>query len=171
MHNVLTRARRRTGRLLRELVPYQQHYKPISVYERSAALPGQPTARAHYQEVVPGYTSQLTVPDDFYARASDYGGLYGKPKRRERVPPSFVLTLENGRLYADNLNSVAIITADNRLVGDASFQFTSARWDLCRAADNNIFRQRYFRTPGEVPGTVCSLLSGGGPPPATTTTG
>ncbi|GAA3995340.1 glycosyltransferase family 61 protein [Hymenobacter fastidiosus] len=160
--NILIRARRRAGRLLREWIPYQRQYQPTSFWERSSLLPTQPDSRAHYQEIVPGYVSHLDVPADFYERASDYGGLYGKPNHRERVKPSFVLSLENGRLYADNLNSVAIITADNRLVGDASFQFTSTKWDLVRPEDNNIFRQRYFLTPTEVPGTVCSLLSGGG---------
>ncbi|GAA3926487.1 glycosyltransferase family 61 protein [Hymenobacter algoricola] len=162
MYNVITRARRRAGRLLREIVPFQQHYKPVGVAEHSESLRAHPASRAQFHPIVPAYTSHLAVPDDFYARASDYGGLYGKPQRQEQVPPSFVLTLEDGRLYADNLDSVAIITADNQLVGDVSFQFTSAQWNLCRAADNSIFRQRYFLTPVEVPGTVCSLLSGGG---------
>ena len=162
MHDLLPRGQRKIGRLLREWIPYNLHYRPRGVHASSRELAAHPGAGAAYFGVVPGYVSHLAVPDDFYALASAYDGLHDKPHRQERVPPAFVVELINGRVYADNFNSVAIIAGDGKLVGDVSFQYDGRRWDLTPPADNNIFRQRYFRAPQELPGTVCSLLSGGG---------
>ena len=155
---MLHRIQRRAGRLLRELVPHNLRYRPTGVHPRSQELGARPGSGATYQEVVPAYTSRLAVPASFY----DLCVAYDKPQAAEEVAPAFVLTLTNGRLYADNFDSVAVIAADGRLVGDASFQFAKKAWSLIQPEDNNIFRQRYFLPPVPVAGTVCSLLSGGG---------
>ncbi|UPL50269.1 glycosyltransferase family 61 protein [Hymenobacter sublimis] len=162
MHDVLLRARRKAGRLLREWIPQNMRYRPIGVHASSRELAARPAGGVAYFEVVPAHTSTLSIPDDFYKRASTYGGLHDKPLRQEKVPAAFVVELIDGRVYADNFNSVAVIAADNRLVGDVSFQYDGARWDLTPPEENNIFRQRYFQRPVELPGTLCSLLSGGG---------
>ncbi|WP_210520967.1 glycosyltransferase family 61 protein [Hymenobacter terricola] len=156
--DILKRIQRRSGRMLRELVPYNLRYRPVGVHPSSQQLGTQPGSRAIYQEVIPAHVSQLEVSDEFYGLCVDYD----KPQRSEQVVPAFVLTLEQGRVYADNFDSVAVIAADGRLVGDASFQFAKKAWGLIQPEDNNIFRQRYFLPPVPVAGTVCSLLSGGG---------
>lgn len=162
MHDVLLRARRKAGRMLREWIPYNGHFRPTGVHASSRELAARPGSGAAYFEVVPGYTSHLVVPDDFYACASEYAGLHGKPNRQEKVPPAFVVELREGRVYADNFNSVAIMAADGQLVGDVSFQYNGQQWAITPPQENNIFRQHYFQKPMEVAGTVCSLLSGGG---------
>ncbi|RAK69367.1 glycosyltransferase family 61 protein [Hymenobacter edaphi] len=163
MHQLLERAQRRAGRLLREWLPLNLHYRPVGIHARSRELPEVPGAAAAYYEVVAAHTSHTDIPAAFYEAASAYGGhLHSKPPRTEDVPAAFVLELRGGRLYADNNDSVAVIAADDRLVGDASFQYTNKTWETIRPADNNIFRQAYFLEPVPVTGTVCSLLSGGG---------
>ncbi|MFD2784668.1 glycosyltransferase family 61 protein [Hymenobacter rubripertinctus] len=162
MHDALTRVQRKAGRWLREWTPHLVQYRPVGVHPSSRELAAHPGSGTAYFGVVPGYTSYLVIPDDFYALASEYTGLHGKPHRQEKVPPAFVVELTNGRVYADNFESVAIISADGRLVGDVSFQYDHRQMQLCAPQDNNIFRQAYFQTPVDVPGTVCSLLSGGG---------
>ncbi|RSK29819.1 glycosyltransferase family 61 protein [Hymenobacter metallilatus] len=162
MHDALLRARRKAGRLLREWVPFNSQYRPTGVHTSSWVLATLPGSTAAYYGVVPPYISRLVVPNDFYEQASVYEGLHDKPHREESVPEAFVVALRDGRVYADNFNSVAIIAADNKLVGDASFQYSKQHWDLTAPQDNNIFQQRYFVPPLDVPGTVCSLLSGGG---------
>ncbi len=154
----MQRIKRRAGRLLRELVPHNLRYRPTGVHPHSQALAALPGSGATYQEVVPAHTSYLDVPPDFYHLCV----AYDKPQPAEQVVPAFVLTLAGGRLYADNFDSVAVLAADGRLVGDASFQFAKKEWSLIQPEDNNIFRQRYFVPPVPVAGTVCSLLSGGG---------
>ena len=162
MHDVWMRARRKAGRWLREWTPYQTQFRPLGVHPSSRELAARPGSGVAYFGVVPGYTSYLAIPDDFYARASEHTGLHGKPHRQEKVPPAFVVELPHGRIYADNCNSVAIIAADDRLVGDVSFQYDHRQMQLCAPRHNNIFRQAYFQAPLEVAGTVCSLLAGGG---------
>ncbi|GAB2955529.1 hypothetical protein GCM10027048_21660 [Hymenobacter coalescens] len=163
MHQFLHRAQRRAGRLLREWLPRNQHYRPVGVHADSRALASQAAAGATYHEVVAAYTSYCHFPNAFYEAASAYSGhLHSKPPRSEEVPAAFVLELRRGRLYADNHDSVAIIAADGCLVGDVSFQYTSKTWETIEPADNNIFRQRYFLEPVPVAGTVCTLLAGGG---------
>ncbi|MDU0369168.1 glycosyltransferase family 61 protein [Hymenobacter endophyticus] len=162
MHDVLLRTQRKAGRLLREWLPYNLHYRPVGVHASSRELAARPGSGAAYFGVVPAYTSRLHIPAEFYAQASEYAGLHDKPHPTENVPASFVLEIIDGRIYADNFNSVAIIAADNRLVGDVSFQYSSKHWNLTPPEENNIFQQRYFEPPVEVPGTMCSLLAGGG---------
>ncbi|RTQ48960.1 glycosyltransferase family 61 protein [Hymenobacter gummosus] len=163
MHQLLERAQRRAGRLLREWLPHNLHYRPVGIHARSRDLAEVPKAAATYYEVVAAHTSHTDIPAAFFEAASAYGGhLHSKPPRTEQVPAAFVLELQQGRLYADNNDSVAVIAADDRLVGDASFQYTNKTWETIRPEDNNIFRQAYFLEPVPVAGTVCSLLAGGG---------
>lgn len=162
MHDVLLRVQRKAGRLLREWVPYNSRFRPTGVHASSRALAAQPGSGAAYFGVVPGYISHLAIPDDFYQHATVYQGLHGKPNRQEKVPPAFVVELLDGRVYADNFNSVAILAADGKLVGDVSFQYNGQQWNITPPQENNIFQQLYFQEPLDVPGTVCSLLSGGG---------
>ncbi len=161
MPDILNRGRQRAGRLLREFLPHHAHYRPLGVHPSSRGLAAY-DHRATYTEVYPAHTSHLRVPDDLCACICDYGGLHAKPQRTEQVPPAFVLALAQGRLLADNHLSVATIAADNRLVGDASFQYDAQRSDLARPEENNVFAQRWFAEPYRITGTVASLLSGGG---------
>ena len=159
MHNLTNRAMRRAGRVLRELLPYQQHFRPRGVHARSQELASRPDSGVTYREVYPATESGLEMSDAFY----DALIAHNKTARHEQVPAAFALAIENGRVYADNPLSVAVIGPDDYLLGDVSFQYrrTTAARDF-RPEDNNIFEQRYFRTPLRVAGTVCSLLCGGG---------
>ena len=159
MQDLLTRAQQRTGRLLRNLVPHNEHYRPTGVHPTAKALAARPGSGAHYVEVYPGYTSYLTVPDEFISLAPPY---YNRIAEQEAVAPAFVVLLPDARINADHFSNVAVIAADNHLVGDVSLQFSAGSFAVAPPAENPIFRQRYFRSPGQVSGTVCSLLSGGG---------
>ncbi|UOQ70025.1 glycosyltransferase family 61 protein [Hymenobacter cellulosilyticus] len=158
MHDMLLRARRRAGRLLREIVPYNSRFRPTGIHPTSKELAHQIGSGVFYQEIYPAYTSTLDIPPALY----EAGPSYNKFPHREEVPPAFTLEVLNGRLYADNFNSEAVISADNKLIGDVSFQYARGKWQLTQPADNNIFQQRFFLPPIHVKGTVCSLLSGGG---------
>ncbi|UOQ96694.1 glycosyltransferase family 61 protein [Hymenobacter sp. 5317J-9] len=162
MPEILGRAQRRAGRLLRELLPHNDHYRPLGVHASSRALAAT-TEAVRYRPVVPAFTSRLVIPEGFYKAVSVYESTaHGKPRAEEAMPEAFVLELLGGRLYADNWDSVAVIAPDNYLVGDVSFQHNRLGWTLTAPEANNIFDQRYFLEPVRVPGTVLSLLSGGG---------
>ncbi|TGE14049.1 glycosyltransferase family 61 protein [Hymenobacter elongatus] len=159
LRNFLFRARRRSGSILRDLVPYNEHYRPTHIHVNSQAWADRPESDATYSEIYSGYVSELQVPKEFIVLRPSY---YDPMLEQEQVPPVFVLTLPGGRINVDNGNSVAIIAADNGLVGDASLQFSASNYSLAPAATNPVLRQRYFQPPVRVQGTVCSLLSGGG---------
>ena len=159
MQDLLLRARRRTVQLLRTMLPHNEHYRPTGLHPSSRDLAATSDSRAHYVEVYPAYTSHLAVPDEFVTLAPTY---YDRILPQEQVPPAFVCLLPGARVNVDNHGSLAIIAADNHLVGDASLQFSEGSFAVTCPTQNPIFRQRYFRAPVEVAGTVCSLLSGGG---------
>ena len=163
MPTLLDRAHRRVGRLLRELLPHNEHYRPVGIHSSSRTLASQRASGARYWPVVPAHASQLVVPAGFGEAVSVYeSAAHGRPLAREWMPEAFVLALPQGRLYADNWDSVAVIAADNQLVGDVSFQHRRRGWAITTPPDNNIFDQRYFRPPVAVAGTVLTLLAGGG---------
>ena len=145
--------------MLRNLVPHNEHLRPTGVHPTAKALAACPDSGAHYVEVYPGYTSHLAVPNEFIALSPAY---YDCIAEQEAVAPAFVLLLPDARINADHFGSLAVIAADNHLVGDVSLQFLASSFAMAPPAENPIFRQRYFRPPGQVSGTVCSLLSGGG---------
>ncbi|MCB2378021.1 glycosyltransferase family 61 protein [Hymenobacter sp. BT635] len=159
MQDLLSRVRRRTGHVLREWVPYNAHYRPVGVHASARALAARAGSGAAYTEVYPAYHSTLAVSDDFNALLPSY---YDKVPAQEQIPAAFVLTLPGGRINVDNRSSVAVIAADNHLVGDASLQYLPGRFSVTPATANPVLRQRYFQPPRRVQGTVCSLLSGGG---------
>ena len=162
-HDLIDRIRRRAGRILRQWVPFRTGYRPTGIHGSSRALADAPGHLAAYHEVVPAHVSYLPVSEAYQQVASVYeGSTHHKPRYEEAVPPAFVLELPQGRLYADNWDSVAVIARDGRLVGDVSFQHNRKGWQLTSPAENNIFQQRYFRPPLRLAGTLCSLLGGGG---------
>jgi hypothetical protein len=157
MENILLRTQHFAGHLLRTVLPRNEHYRPIGIHLSSKALATIPTSGAHYVEVYPSYTSHLAMPDEFVALAP---ASHAVPPH-QTVEPAFVLLLPEGRVNVDDHHSVALITRDNCLVGDVSLQFTPGQHTMAPAVANPIFRQRYFRPPLAVAGTVCSLLAGG----------
>lgn len=163
MSELLNRVQRRAGRLLRELLPHCEHYRPTGVHASSRELAARQSSGARYWPAVPAHTSHLQLPEGFAEAVSVYESpAHSKPHAEEEMPEAFVLALPHGRLYADNWDSVAIIAADDKLVGDVSFQHTRQSWTMLPPARNNIFSQRYFQEPVPVAGTVLSLLAGGG---------
>ncbi|MBF9236265.1 glycosyltransferase family 61 protein [Hymenobacter sp. BT683] len=163
MPDLLNRVKRRAGRVLREWLPHRLHYRPIGIHDSSRELARHASSGARYWPVVPAYTSRLEVPTGFNEAVSVYESVgHGKPCFEQEMSEAFVLALAHGRLYADNWDSVAVIAADNKLVGDVSFQHTRRGWTMTAPAQNNIFEQLYFEEPVPVAGTVLSLLAGGG---------
>ena len=141
------------------LMAHNVHLRPTGLHTSSQALAALPGSAATYAEVYPAYTSHLAVPEVFVEMSPAY---FERAAEVEHVGPAFVLALPGGRLSVDNRNTLAIVAADNYLVGDVSLQFAPGTLSVADPTHNPIFGQRYFREPLEIKGTVCSLLSGGG---------
>ena len=72
------------------------------------------------------------------------------------APPAYVVSVKNDRLYIDKVNYVAVISQDNKVVGDVSMQLGEASSEY-----NQIFSQRSFRKPVKLDGPAFPMLIGG----------
>lgn len=141
---------------LRELfvarcVPRNLHLKPAGVSTAEA-----PPAGVTYRRVYEKYRNTLEVSEALYADLLDYA----KPDPRSVEIDYFVAEIPHGRIFAPNTASVAVISQDNRLLGDLSFNYRKTR--VVPAERNNVFKQLNFPPPAPIDGTVFSLLTGGG---------
>ena len=143
---------RRLKKMLHQIIPNNRQFKPRGVYnsidEYVEAVKG-----AEVTEIFPSYISHLNVSDDF--RRHFIG--YVDTTTVAQIPVSKVVVIPKGRVHTDNNFSVAIISGNNKLIGELSFDLGSHV-----PGKNNIFRQNYFKKPKVFNGVVCSLLIGEG---------
>jgi capsular polysaccharide biosynthesis protein len=110
-----------------------------------------------YSEIYPADTSTLDIDEEMYKMYSPY------PKHAYKVdvPPSFILTVEDGKVYQD-IDFYAIISKSNTLIGDVSFQYSRKKWEMVSPFESDVFKLKYFFKPLVLEGCAFSLLSGGG---------
>ena len=68
------------------------------------------------------------------------------------------MKIPNGRLYTDNLDIVAYIDRQNKLLSDVSFQYITK---TVSASESKIFKQKFFKKPSRIKGNAFAMLSGG----------
>jgi capsular polysaccharide biosynthesis protein len=142
---------------LKEIIYYNYYYRPSAVYQTSKDYQAAELAKGrkvHYIEIYPQLHSRLEIDAELYKACSHYFIPV-----RETVTTYLVIEVPGGRIHTDNDLSVAVISRNNRLIGDVSFSYKEGR--IIAPAQNAIFRQKYFKKPHRVKGTVFSLLTGG----------
>jgi hypothetical protein len=105
-------------------------------------------------EVHPAFTSTLSLDPKFLGECSPYI----RPPVSVNFPAAFVATIKNGRIFAHDINNFAVITEDNKLIEEASFQWVNSP---VPASQNMVFRTLGFTMPKKFSGTVFSLLTMG----------
>jgi capsular polysaccharide biosynthesis protein len=80
-----------------------------------------------------------------------------KPVINRSFGADYVAVLKNGRIYAHDPSNIAVISGDNQLLEDASFQWDGDNW--LSASENIVMRLKGLTKPLKVKGKVCSLLS------------
>jgi capsular polysaccharide biosynthesis protein len=70
-----------------------------------------------------------------------------------------VVEIPKGRIYSDNDCSVAVISADNKLIHDLSFTYSES--PTVEPEKNNIFQRKYFVSPKVYKGVVFNMVFGG----------
>lgn len=152
---------------LRRLVPHNTFYKPARALESSKAYyqNNQQVSGLELVEVYPAYTTSLKVPEDFLDAIPSYC-MYDR--RHPSLPTTLTVTtnyvivaLPHGRLYSNNVDMVAVISADGVLLGDVSLQYLPDR--VASATENAVFKQAYFTPLVNYTGVVFTMLAGGGP--------
>src|SRR5687768_5492142 len=154
LKSLFDRAVTKGQKVMAKYVPYNTKYKTTGTVSLDNLVKNQ---KVVYTEINPPYTSQLTLDPKFIEDCSSYN----KPTRAVQYPGDYLVTIKNGRVYNIDRGNIAVMSGDNYLIEDLSFQWRSGE-KLAPGSDNIIFTKKMFSPPQRYSGTVFSLLSGGG---------
>jgi hypothetical protein len=164
MQTTLKKSYRKLHQLKRQYIPYNSRFQPRKIVADSIDH-HQDTEGKHFEQLVLSHEQKVVLPisqahkkalfqpavvDAFDSKTHSFVSNIKK----------FVNIIPNGRLYSDNLFIVWLMTQDNVLLADCSFQFS--RGYPLDPEQGKLIRQRFFKKPQQIAGTVCSLLNGGG---------
>ncbi|QHT67122.1 glycosyltransferase family 61 protein [Rhodocytophaga rosea] len=153
--NVFDKIRRKLLKILYQIIHKHHTYKPTGSYHSiNNYVESDPATQARYIEIYPKLISTLHISKEMYEACS----IYVRPILSAETDYK-VAILPNGRIHTDNESSVAIISHDNKLIGDISFNYNESK--IISAELNTIFKQNYYSTPKKIQGTVFTLLTGG----------
>ena len=152
-HKVVRRARGYSV-ILAGYLPWNRKHRPIGV----KTIHTTDDDSIEYLELNPPYLSTLRLSEEFIADCSHFC----KPVMNVQLPGDFVVTLKNGRVYSYDASNMAIITNDNYLVSELSFQWEITIDGHVPPNKNKVFQLRGLTKPTKIKGTVFSLLAGGG---------
>lgn len=138
-------------------VPFQQHYRPTGYYAKITGDKGLLSAEpAEFLEFFPAYPCDLNLQDPFYEQC--IAAL--RPQPAPLIPHSFILSIPNGRVQQNYLgHCITVISGQNQIVEEVSFQANGSATGV-RAADMDVFKQKFFPKPAYYKGTVFSMLAG-----------
>lgn len=166
MQKLFTRVKRKARRELRKLIRHNSYYRPDGFYESGSAYVARASQTgSKYTEVYPDYPISVSMPDEFYAVQS---AAYVADDPSPTLPSTLVakhtyatVAIPNGRLYSDNLTMTAIITPDNKILADVSYEVSQGK-RLLDHQKHPLFKLKYFKKATHYPGIVFNTLSGGG---------
>lgn len=139
-------------RRLSKEVPRNLKHKPLGVKK---LLSGELNS-VEYVELGPAYDAKLELGSAFIKDCSPYL----KPVITYRFPPDYIAVITNGRISSYDPSNMAVISGDNYLIEEVSFQWQN---DMMAPGWNNaVFWQQGFTEPKKYRGKVFSMLAGGG---------
>jgi hypothetical protein len=163
MNKLLLKITNRLTRLFEQTIPYNLRYRPTGSYTSSEEFCKASSADAHYVSLYPELTTKLKVPEHLYKSLSAYkvydGDVADDPCTLAVTTNYQVVKIPKGRIYTDNVGTIAVISADNKLISDVSFQYNPTKGP---DPVNAVFKQKYFKDPVYYKGTVFTALTGGG---------
>jgi len=112
------------------------------------------TAHSKYFELGPPQKSSVNVDDHFM----NIWSSYMKPVVSYQTHGDFMVTLRNGRIFCPNPNNIAVISEDNYVLDEVSFQW--GNYELTDVRENLVFKVKGVPKPKKYKGRVFSLLSG-----------
>ncbi|MEM8868318.1 MAG: glycosyltransferase family 61 protein [Verrucomicrobiota bacterium] len=140
------------------LVPRNQRYRPTGI-DKIGENPKGVEVKILQEDIV----SETFVPKPMHAVMLDKGydldeevgesvRMYSRPSR------SLIAQIPKGRVYTDNLKTCAVISAENKLLTEVSFQYVT---ESTTEEESLIFKQRYFEAPERISGCVFVMIAGG----------
>ena len=130
-----------------DYIPLNKKFRPTGIIKLREGHQG-----VSVVDIRPGFTSAMALPVEFLADCSNYC----KPPLCVQFDSAFVASVKNGRIFAHDENNFAIITEDNLLIDDLSFQWVDS---LVPANQNAVFYTKGFNKPRKYAGKVFSLLT------------
>jgi hypothetical protein len=152
-HKFVRRARKYSV-ILAGYLPANRKNKPIG----TKSIHAKNDDSMEYLELNPPYVSTLRLSKEFISDCSNFS----KPVMSVQLPGDYVVTLKNGRIYSYDPSNMAIITNDNYLVEELSFQWEVTIDKHVPPSKNKVFQLPGLTKPRKIKGTVFSLLGGGG---------
>jgi Glycosyltransferase 61 len=140
---------RRMRLLITKHIKINQKYKPRGI----KALRAKDITGVEILEINPPYTSTL---DHLDPKFLDDCSPYSRPEHSVHYPGDYIATIKNGRIFASDINNFAVISADNYLLDEVSFQWVDS---LVEAKENTVLKVKAFTKPKKYQGRVFSLLS------------
>lgn len=159
--------KRKLFEIVKENIPCRTTNRPIGIHnspsEASKRLSDQ---GVEYHVVLKEYLTELPLKKQFFKKVASYT-IYDQYKEVENDSIIIynksdygILKIPKGRIYSNNIDYIAVITPDNRIVENVSYQYKVDR--KAGVAENKILKQKYFIKPNFIDATVFSLLSGYG---------
>ena len=153
MLNIVRRMRKSALRRMRSIfikhIKANQKYKPRGVKE----LRGENTTGVEILEINPPYTSTL---DHLKPKFLNDCSSHSKPTPAVQYPGDYIVTIQDGRIFAYDVNNFAVISSDNYLLDEVSFQWVDS---FVEAKENMVLKIKAFSKPKKYQGRVFSLLS------------
>lgn len=157
MNKFFTKIKRKLWQTIIQYVPYNQSLRPAGYYQSSKEyFESRGIKNYHCIRIYPGYTFQLRLPTDLLEAAS----LFKKPIHTFQLSDLLIVEVPKGRIYTDDYNTVAVITADNILLNDISLELRDKQH--IHPFVNHVFKVKYFTKPKQYSGKIFTLLTGGG---------
>ncbi|MCC9135061.1 glycosyltransferase family 61 protein [Pontibacter silvestris] len=161
----LLKLKRKVKDVIRRTIRHNYHLKPCGFYRTSKEyIDNTYFKESVYTEITPEETTYLPLPEELFNTLNDYANPDAKSNSRKNTLVSktknTMLSLPKGRLYTNNIDCIAVIGPDNKLIADVSFQFSEVR--VTEPYENKVFELSYFDKPTYYPGIAFSMLSGGG---------
>lgn len=150
------KAFKRLRKILVRVVPYNLALKPVGHHKTIAAYMQSGSAEnAACIELYPAHESRINVPETFISRCTKFERMPSVAVAA--IPASRIVAVPNGRLYTDGVERVCIITPDNKLLGEVTYQNHPSN----KIEENVLLKQMYFIPVRKYKGVVFHTLIGG----------
>ncbi len=149
---IVRKVKRRIKRVLSRILIRNKRYKPKGVYNTIEQYT-EAVKEAVCVEAYPPFTSYLDVSEEF---RNHFIG-YVETTMAAEIPAARVVAIPDGRVFTDNVFAISVISGDNHLIGELSYDLNSSIPEK-----NAVFKQNYFKEPEKYSGNVLALLIGEG---------
>jgi len=149
-HRIAKRLSNDTFYFLVNRLSINDELKPIGVKKVARTN----SASSKYFELGPPQKSVIKLDDKFMKLWS----AYMNPVASYETDGDFMVTIRNGRIFCADPNNIAVISEDNYLLEEVSYQWRA--YTVSNAQENRVFSVKGFPQPKKFKGRVFSLLSG-----------